>query len=492
MGGGGTYGPLLRTTDGGEQWSSLGYTPSLLTHLRFTSLDKGWAATGSGAVLRTSNAAASWDSSFQWPLEFDEDVWVPPGPIVGLSVVDSTTAYLIGERRFRRGFPGMGNIIARTTNSGAVWDTVRINFPGSVTDIAFINKSRGWYLTDSATVFGTTDGGGTWRREFGPIPTSAVLLRDLYTVAPTHAWAVGDRGLLVRTTNAGTTWVESTIDSGVDFQSIVFVDHLVGWCGGSYGEIFRTNDGGVTWTRLSRGAPHYFRAVEFLTPQKGWAASGWIEDVRLYRTTDVGLSWSPQLSATGGYFGDIEMIDTLLGWAVGSIASPFKLFKTTNAGDTWQPQPLTLGTSVQGVVFADARHGWIYGDDVGSPGPEYQVVHRTTNGGQTWSAVVLHTNAFTPTVLDFAALDSPTAWCVSQRGVYRTLDGGESWHMIFHDSSLAYKTSITFIDASHGWIAGADRGLVLHTTDGGISWRRQASGTNMQLECIRFADTRRG
>lgn len=443
-------------------------------------------------MLRTSNAAASWDSSFQWPLEFDEDVWVPPGPIVGLSVVDSTTAYLIGERRFRRGFPGMGNIIARTTNSGAVWDTVRINFPGSVTDIAFINKSRGWYLTDSATVFGTTDGGGTWRREFGPIPTSAVLLRDLYTVAPTHAWAVGDRGLLVRTTNAGTTWVESTIDSGVDFQSIVFVDHLVGWCGGSYGEIFRTNDGGVTWTRLSRGAPHYFRAVEFLTPQKGWAASGWIEDVRLYRTTDVGLSWSPQLSATGGYFGDIEMIDTLLGWAVGSIASPFKLFKTTNAGDTWQPQPLTLGTSVQGVVFADARHGWIYGDDVGSPGPEYQVVHRTTNGGQTWSAVVLHTNAFTPTVLDFAALDSPTAWCVSQRGVYRTLDGGESWHMIFHDSSLAYKTSITFIDASHGWIAGADRGLVLHTTDGGISWRRQTSGTNMQLECIRFADTRRG
>jgi photosystem II stability/assembly factor-like uncharacterized protein len=488
---GGTYGPLLRTTNGGANWFSLGFTPSLLTRLTFTSLVKGWAATGSGAVLRTSNAAASWDSSFQWPLEFDEDVWVPPGPIVGLSVVDSSTAWLIGERSFRRGVPGFGNIIARTTNGGQSWDTVRINFPGRVTDICFPAKSRGWYLTDSASIIGTTDGGATWRREYGPSPASPEPLRDLFSIGTSHAWAVGDRGRLVYTTNAGNTWQTSTIDSTANLESLVFVDQLTGWCGGTRGEIFRTSDGGTTWLKLSRGSSQYFRAVEFVTPHKGWAASGWMEDVRLYRSTDGGYSWIPQLSTSGGYFNDVEMLDTLLGWAVGSISSSFKLFKTTDGGEAWHQQPLVLSGTVQGITFADRNHGWIYGDYIGSPGPEYQVIHRTSNGGQTWSAVLVDTSAYSPTVLELYALDSLTAWCVNQYGVFRTLDGGASWRRIFNDTPLSYKTSITFVNATHGWICGAG-GLVMHTTDGGFTWQRQTSGTIDQLERIRFTDTQRG
>ncbi|MBI4535042.1 MAG: T9SS type A sorting domain-containing protein [Ignavibacteriae bacterium] len=488
---GGSYGPLLRTTNGGTNWYSMGFTLSSISRLRFLAPFNGWAATENGGVLRSFNAGANWDSSFQWPLEFDQDIWVPPGPVTGLSVVDSTTAWLIGERVFRREVPGFGNIIARTQNAGQTWDTVRINFRGRATDICFITRTRGWYLTDSASIIGTTDGGFTWQHEFGPIPSSPEPLRDLFGLGTSHVWAVGVGGMLVRTTDAGATWHATTVDSTAQLQSVAFVDQLNGWCGGARGEIFRTSDGGTTWTKLSRGSPHYFRAVEFTTPQKGWAASGWTEDVKLLHSTDGGYSWTAQLSSSGGYFIDVEMIDTLLGWAVGSITPPQKLFRTTNGGSTWEAQPLALTNFVHGVVFADPDHGWIYGDYIGSPGPEYQVVHRTTNGGQTWAAVLLDTSAYSPTVPDLCALDSLTAWCVNQYGVFRTMDGGASWQHIFHDTPLSYKSSITFVNPSHGWIAGSG-GLVMHTTDGGVSWQQQTSGTNEQLQCIRFADLQRG
>lgn len=486
----GTYEPLLRTTNGGTDWYSLGFAVPEATRLTFLSPVHGWATTASAGAFRTDDGGVSWSQSFQWPFEFNDDVWVPPGPIVGLCTVDSIATWVIGRREFREGVPGFGNIIARTENGGQTWDTVRINFPGRVTDILFVTSMRGWYLADSSSIVGTGDGGASWQIEFPPSPSFTEPLRAISGFGTSHAWAVGDRGLIVYTTNAGTSWKTGVVDSTINLSSVAFVDHSTGWCGGTKGELFRTNNGGATWTRLSRGYPHDFRAVEFLTPLKGWAASGSTGNAALHYSSDGGYSWTLQLSITSGYFIDVEMVDTLLGWAVGSMTGP-KLFKTTDGGSTWQPQLIALGSSVHRVVFIDPQHGWICGDYIGSPGPEYQVVHRTTDGGHTWITVQLDSMPFSPTVMDLCALESQTVWCVNQYGVFKSLNGGQSWQHVFYDSTVSYKTSMTFVDSLRGWIVGSG-GLVLRSTDGGLSWSRQTSGTMTQLQRVRFASPSRG
>jgi len=80
----GEYNEVLKTTDAGSSWipSTSGTSPGEITDLEFISVLDGWATTGDGGVHRTSDGGATWDTSFQWPYELDDDVYVPAGKIV--------------------------------------------------------------------------------------------------------------------------------------------------------------------------------------------------------------------------------------------------------------------------------------------------------------------------------------------------------------------------------------------------------------------------
>ena len=115
----------------------------------------------------------------------------------------------------------------------------------------------------------TSDGGASWRQQ-----TSGIGW-DLYSVTFTDAstgWAVGDWWIL-RTVDGGLTWERLQLDPPVRLASVSFADARNGWAAGAQGVLLRTTDGGSTWKAQDTGlgADTDLRAVTAANTYTAWA-----------------------------------------------------------------------------------------------------------------------------------------------------------------------------------------------------------------------------
>src|SRR5215471_7954130 len=83
-----------------------------------------------------------------------------------------------------------------------------------------------------------------------PAPISPIAARSaLQSVVPVgnRLVAVGQRGVVLVTNDAGATWKQSPVPVASDLTSVFFVDEEHGWAVGHDGVILRSGDGGATW-----------------------------------------------------------------------------------------------------------------------------------------------------------------------------------------------------------------------------------------------------
>src|SRR5262249_13568222 len=108
-------------------------------------------------------------------------------------------------------------------------------------DVHFVNSSIGWVLAGPA-VFGTRDGGKSWRRE---LSARGVLALD--AVDTEHAWASTGSSLFA-TSDGGHSWTRHALPRKT--AAIDFVDADTGWAVSGRGGIMATSDRGTTWRDL--------------------------------------------------------------------------------------------------------------------------------------------------------------------------------------------------------------------------------------------------
>lgn len=65
--------------------------------------------------------------------------------------------------------------------------------------------------------------------------------------------AVGERGLVVLSDDAGRSWHQADVPVSVTLAAVRFADSMQGWAAGHQGVILSTPDGGVTWRRVLDG-----------------------------------------------------------------------------------------------------------------------------------------------------------------------------------------------------------------------------------------------
>ncbi|MBK6347308.1 MAG: T9SS type A sorting domain-containing protein [Bacteroidales bacterium] len=132
---------------------------------------------------------------------------------------------------------------------------------------------------------------------------------------------VGDNGIILRTTNGGTTWVPQ--NSGTTFRllSVSFTGPNLGTVTGENGTILRTINGGSTWTAQSAGISADLRSVSFSGINNGmivgdrWTGSA-ISCVIL-NTTDGGASWTIQADGLTDNLYGVSMQDENNATAIG-------------------------------------------------------------------------------------------------------------------------------------------------------------------------------
>jgi len=167
--------------------------------------------------------------------------------------------------------------------------------------------------------------------------------------------------------------------------------------------------------------------------------------------------------------------NTLNGWAVGGDAGGGMgfLLRTTNGGTTWSD--VLIGSTLYGVFFTDLNNGYAVGRDCR--------VARTTNGGANWSDQTIDWYSMV-NLYGVCFADPITGWAVGASGkIYHTTNG-TNWS---EQTSGTGNTlmGVYFTDSSNGWAVGYN-GTILHTTDGGTTWGTQTSGTSEHLRGLDF------
>lgn len=298
------------------------------------------------------------------------------------------------------------------------WTVVRLSTDAEFRDVYFLDAHRGWavggdHSLDGGLLGSTEDGGKTWSFRSGLAPSprswSGLHLRAIEFLDERVGCAVGDKGLILRTTDGGEHWhpvfrgsrpfhrledlqllddrlgwavgrmgIFRTEDGGESWASwsksswiqnalaVHFVDESHGVVVGSTGVILRSTDGGENWERVDNPAAtngHHLVGVHFADELHGWAVG---EHGRIFHTADGGMSWSLQRRGDE-YLTDVHFVDATTGWAVGYVRAKgtSKVLHTSDGGATWTVDAVYSGDEAQAIDFINdpelGHRGWVVG-----------------------------------------------------------------------------------------------------------------------------------
>jgi photosystem II stability/assembly factor-like uncharacterized protein len=201
-------------------------------------------------------------------------------------------------------------------------------------------------------------------------------------------------------------------------------------------------------------------------------------------------------------------------------ATPPEAPDTATQPATGEAEPITEGgrpplatgqpANIVRVNMLDASMGWAVGHPANDPS-EYLL--RTSDGGQTWVDVSPPVDAGTPWAVTAFVLDEDHAWATfadpaapplangAPQVVWRTQDGGQTWTasqpLNLSEAEYAAPSDLLFVDTLRGWLlahvgAGMNHDYVMLfvTSDGGQTWERIAdptstSPTNLPMSCTK-------
>ena len=240
------------------------------------------------------------------------------------------------------------------------------------------------------------------------------------TVAESAAWAAGDSGTILKTSDGGATWTRQQTGISGNLASVSFTDALTGWTSGANGTVLKTTDGGLHWSRQNSGTTDAISKIQAINENICFAL-GWGS---MYRTLDGGSIWSPIFMGWFGIPESFHFINADTGWAVGWGGA---ILKTNAPEEGWYPLESGTTDNLLDVWFTNQTHGWVAG----------------------WETPMLATE-----------------------------DGGTTW-LPQPISREEYLNAIMFTDENHGWVVG-DGGAILHTSDGGWPVGVVESGSAMK------------
>ena len=323
---------------------------------------------------------------------------------------------------------------------------------------------------------------------------TTINLKDVIFLDANKGFAIGEGGLIIQTTDGGTTWVNQESGTIISLNSICFIDENNGWIvGGEYigsfsqSILLHTTNGGGNWFIELQDTNSLFNDICFPSSSFGIIGGGRSDDMLFLRTNDGGVSWVESTIDSIWSFPVRRMcfINVNTGWSIEYHG--YVITKTTDGGLTWT-RNLTLGGTECGGIgaidFLDSNYGIIVSGYMHGT-QELGNYAKTTNGGETWQKRKLYNDFRDITLLnsDFGIAlatshDSLSLFYV----ILATYDAGESWEVQFINRSEILN-SVYFTDENNGWVVG-DNGIILHTTNGGVSFVEEEQTGEMPTEFL--------
>lgn len=467
----GDYGSLFKSTDGGENWTSaiqldtiaLGEMQFLsasdnIKDIEFLDENTGYLIGNTydsgykGFLLKTTDGGENWTPiSSDYQHKFT-DIEIPEG---------GTIVIAAGNDDFSE---AGGNAIYVSEDEGDSWDILQDgNGP-----ITWNNLD---HFEDTWIAVGESGASATFTLADDTLHTNLVsgqTITDLSFIDEENGVFVTEeryKGKIFTTADGGQTWTESfALEGRKDFKSVAFADENNLWAVGNdhyTGDerwlIYHSSDQGETWTKIDPGFEvyeqlEYLEQVQFLDAQTGFIKA---ED-QLIKTTDGGTNWTALAEPESISYYDFETIqflDEQHGWMAGSEL----IAKTTDGGTTWEIvyEQDSMSPEITNIQFLSTDLGYVI--------QERGDMMKTTDGGENWTELSTFIS-FDLNDLHFISAD--TGFIVGDGGrILTTVDGGEEFSSNYNMTSKDLTTAY-FINSNIGWIGGR-KGTLLATTNGG-------------------------
>ena len=281
-------------------------------------------------------------------------------------------------------------------------------------DIEFINEKTGWAVGDVGVVIKTSNGGINWINI--PNPAVGKPLSSIHLVDSNYIYIVGWFETIIKSTDVGSNWIvirNGNFGEGRSYDGLFFLNKDTGWiCGIGY-YILRTTDGGSTfdssylfWGELS---DMYFKDFN----------NGIIcADGAVFKTTNAGVNWFDTNVPTIGVFYRFNKLavvnDTV--WVAGGGNPP--IYKSSDLCDTWIITDTIRNSTIYGLTFLT--------NQLGFAGGGLNKLFKTTNGGFNW--IQENTGSgVNAGIHSIEFVNELTGWYVSGAGkIFHTTTGGQT------------------------------------------------------------------
>ena len=274
-----------------------------------------------------------------------------------VSFVNSSFGMVVGEN---------GRVL-KTTNSGINWTVIHENSKYWLKSIKCIDENNAVAVGYNGTVIKTTDGGNTW---FDQLTTVTNQLNAVTFIGPDIGYIAGYAGSVFMTSNGGTNWINE-IQVQTSIYGMCFADYVYGVLCGSGGLIYRTWDGGYNWVSAPSGTGVDLNSIAFINANTG-VVVGNAGEIRM--SVDGGQGWyKAGTSPTTNTLFSVSM--PLIG-RITAVGGSGTVVSSTDWGGTWHYQYTDFKGILYGVCFTDANFGVAVG--------ESGLIMTTTNGGENW------------------------------------------------------------------------------------------------------------
>ena len=279
-------------------------------------------------------------------------------------------------------------------------------------------------------------------------PAKSVLI-DV-AMADGRLVAVGERGIIIYSDDAGDTWQQAQVPVSVGLTAVCFPSPQNGWAVGHGGVVVHTADGGKTWERQLEGAQAAQMALEKAKAKAGRVGPEDFDAQQMVDNAKLLVKDGPDKP-----FLDLYFKNHRVGFVVGSYGL---IFKTEDGGATWK----CLMDSVENPQSLNIYAIRAAGDTIYLAG-EQGLFLVSKDGGGSFRQVA---TPYSGTYFDIYAYQSGELVLVGLKGnAYWSADQGET----FHKSEVAAGVSFTNVTQyRHDILLFANQaGMLLESRDRG-------------------------
>jgi len=509
---GGAYGLLLKSGNGGQNWSEINL--NIKSEIRFIILSGTSTAllyTNDSCLYRTINGGLNWAQIMKFSFSINDIafqnnnlVYISAYNRLGKSVngglnwiyyipdstaVNNYLAYYFVDNvsGFLSAIDDNTNygMIFKTTNSGSTWNKYNTTVDNFIIQrLYFVNSLTGWAAGErfgNLYLIKTTNSGINWLEQITGQYEASV--NGLYFKNPNEGYIVTNRNI-VRTTNGGLNWSEYIQDYGI--SSSYFSNDSIIHFSDMHGRLIKVNGLNQPDTIIGKSN---FRLDNIFPASVNniWVSGGY----KNFKSTNGGISWSFDINSTVSLIKQNYFVNANTGFA---LAGRGKILATSDFGNNWQ---LLYDSNEEftKLFFINANTGWVSGNGK---------IMKTLNGGLNWSV-----NSLKGDIMKMWFTDSFLGYSIMNDSIQKTIDGGTNWNnqnnsriidfsfinantgwsLNFTDNTIEIKKTINgginyntlgnlsghfnkiqFIDYLTGYLS--DSRSIRRTTDGGITWKK--------------------